>query len=383
MKLLRPIFRISIYINVSPHSRYKWLALRNNIVCISSDNFHKMYDRSRFLLASKRYAHLLLEYIPSEEIRVRTLLLIRFQLLTAVTMKYTVLWVVTLCSSETAKRFWVTCRLNLQGRKASKATNQPDVCWFLDWLSFRPWRWRRYVPPKRRVLSELYGVTPQMSLVFTFLFMFIETWRKYMKQSEHPYNTNHTNWVKSGLASFPPKFLLNSTVQSNWTAPHSTPPPLLLLWNLHVYQTIAPSHGTAKRSTLPKLTSIARAHIGRHNASASFTLKMMTEMYSKTLKQPQNRRGWTPRAEITHWTKQVARWLSSNSAKDFRIGLKIFLTMSVSAADHLLGTEEEPASNVGHEFAAFMVFPIFSNVCRNSSLSNPRLLICTCQFCSH
>jgi hypothetical protein len=102
--------------------------------------------------------------------------------------------------------------------------------------------------------------------------------------------TKHTNWVKSGPASFPPKFLLDITVHSNWTAPRSTSPLLLLLRNLQVYRAISPSHGTAKSSTLPVLTSTARVHIGPHNASTSFTLmKMMTEMYSEMLKQPQNR----------------------------------------------------------------------------------------------
>jgi hypothetical protein len=33
--------------------------------------------------------------------------------------------------------------------------------WFLAWLTFQPWRWRRCVPSKRKALSEIYGVTSQ------------------------------------------------------------------------------------------------------------------------------------------------------------------------------------------------------------------------------
>jgi hypothetical protein len=39
---------------------------------------------------------------------------------------------------------------------------QPAFCWFLAWLTLRPWWWRRYVPPKHRWTSiELSGVTTQ------------------------------------------------------------------------------------------------------------------------------------------------------------------------------------------------------------------------------
>jgi hypothetical protein len=33
--------------------------------------------------------------------------------------------------------------------------------WLLAWLAVRSLRWRRYIPPKRRTLSELHGVTIQ------------------------------------------------------------------------------------------------------------------------------------------------------------------------------------------------------------------------------
>jgi hypothetical protein len=39
--------------------------------------------------------------------------------------------------------------------------------WFLAQLIFRPWRWRRYVPPKRRLtLNGLHGVICQKMVLF-------------------------------------------------------------------------------------------------------------------------------------------------------------------------------------------------------------------------
>jgi hypothetical protein len=65
-------------------------------------------------------------------------------------------------------RFGGTCRLHLHGRRISQARNQrecrwqAELCWFLAWLIFRPRRWRRHVPPKRRLtFNELHGVISQ------------------------------------------------------------------------------------------------------------------------------------------------------------------------------------------------------------------------------
>jgi hypothetical protein len=41
------------------------------------------------------------------------------------------------------------------------------ICWFLLKLFLRPWRWRRYVPPKRRLqLNRLHSVTSQKMILF-------------------------------------------------------------------------------------------------------------------------------------------------------------------------------------------------------------------------
>jgi hypothetical protein len=44
---------------------------------------------------------------------------------------------------------------------------QPLACWFLLKLFLRPWRWRRYVPPKRRLqLNRRHGITSQKMILF-------------------------------------------------------------------------------------------------------------------------------------------------------------------------------------------------------------------------
>jgi hypothetical protein len=54
-------------------------------------------------------------------------------------------------------------RLLLNWQLNQKASS----CWFLLELFLRPWRWRRYVPPKRRLqLNRLHGVTSQKMLLF-------------------------------------------------------------------------------------------------------------------------------------------------------------------------------------------------------------------------
>jgi hypothetical protein len=74
-------------------------------------------------------------------------------------MRSVVFWVVTLCSSEKARRFGRTPH---QKQAVSWAHLSAYFRWILPWLTLRPWRWWRYVPPKRRSLSEEYGVTTQI-----------------------------------------------------------------------------------------------------------------------------------------------------------------------------------------------------------------------------
>jgi hypothetical protein len=59
---------------------------------------------------------------------------IRFEVLTAVSMKIAVFWVVAPYSSERARRFKVTYRLHLQGR-SKKASKKPEAGGTLDWFT--------------------------------------------------------------------------------------------------------------------------------------------------------------------------------------------------------------------------------------------------------
>jgi hypothetical protein len=81
-----------------------------------------------------------------------------FGVLTAVTTKSTtVFWVLTRCSSERSRRFGRNILPRLQGRRVSQARNQqkPGISYC--------------VPPKRQVVSELQGGTPQKPCSSDFL----------------------------------------------------------------------------------------------------------------------------------------------------------------------------------------------------------------------
>jgi hypothetical protein len=69
------------------------------------------------------------------------------------------------------RRFGRTYRLHLQGRRISRARNQrsfPPAFTLVSYrLILRPWRWRRYVPPKRRLtFNGLYGVISHKMVLF-------------------------------------------------------------------------------------------------------------------------------------------------------------------------------------------------------------------------
>jgi hypothetical protein len=125
-------------------------------------------------------------------------------------MKNAVFWDVALCRSCVNRRFGGTYRLHLQDRKIRERGFPPDndplpaltppLCNLLAWPSypistdptpllsidfpcgsvcshlltlvprsriFLPWRWRRYVPPKRRFTQILHSTTSQKRAFFT------------------------------------------------------------------------------------------------------------------------------------------------------------------------------------------------------------------------
>jgi hypothetical protein len=65
-------------------------------------------------------------------------------------------------------------RIHLQGRRINWPRYQRESSafhqlssWYLAWLILRPWRWRRYVPPKRRLaFNGLHGVISQKLVLF-------------------------------------------------------------------------------------------------------------------------------------------------------------------------------------------------------------------------
>jgi hypothetical protein len=95
---------------------------------------------------------------------------VKFEVFTAVTMKKAVFWDVAPCSSGVNRRFGGTYRLHLQGRRESirlPLTSLTDASRadFLI-LSLLSWRWRRYVPLKRRLTPLLHGATSQKTAFF-------------------------------------------------------------------------------------------------------------------------------------------------------------------------------------------------------------------------
>jgi hypothetical protein len=89
-------------------------------------------------------------------------------------MKSTIFWDITPCSPlRVDLRFGGTYRLDLQGRRISRARarNQRESR-LQARLILRRWRWRRYVPPKRRLtFNRLHGVISQKILPFSYSFV--------------------------------------------------------------------------------------------------------------------------------------------------------------------------------------------------------------------
>jgi hypothetical protein len=67
------------------------------------------------------------------------------------------------------RHFGETCRLHLQGRRnPSKKPIEAgrELNWFLAWPILRPWSWRRYLPPKRLVVSKIHSVRTLKNIFF-------------------------------------------------------------------------------------------------------------------------------------------------------------------------------------------------------------------------
>jgi hypothetical protein len=81
-------------------------------------------------------------------------------------------WVSNLCV-QWDSRYTDFCSHRILNTESSNFLKNQQVSrwlltsWFLLELFLRPWRWRRYVPPKRRLqLNRIHGVTSQKMILF-------------------------------------------------------------------------------------------------------------------------------------------------------------------------------------------------------------------------
>jgi hypothetical protein len=87
---------------------------------------------------------------------------IRFQT-SKLVMKSTVFWGVVPCTTvKVYSRFGRTYHLSL-GRRVNWP-NTYDI--LLARLTFRPWKWKRYIPLKKLLYTKLHGATSQKILIF-------------------------------------------------------------------------------------------------------------------------------------------------------------------------------------------------------------------------
>jgi hypothetical protein len=81
---------------------------------------------------------------------------IQFEVLSGAIMKSTTFWELMPCSPlNVDTHFGGIYHLRVRGWRVSQARNQHELrtatrC-FLAWLTLQPWRWRRHIPPKRRM----------------------------------------------------------------------------------------------------------------------------------------------------------------------------------------------------------------------------------------
>jgi hypothetical protein len=98
---------------------------------------------------------------------------IEFEVLTAVVMRSSIFWDITLYSMlKINRRFGGTCCLHLHGGRTNQVRNQLELRWqaqrwFLVRLILRPWRWRWHVPPERRLtFNGIHGVISRKTELF-------------------------------------------------------------------------------------------------------------------------------------------------------------------------------------------------------------------------
>jgi hypothetical protein len=76
-----------------------------------------------------------------------------------------VFWDAASCISCINRRFGGMYRLYLQDRRIRDLGTSVSR-WLQRSRIFLPWRWRRYIPPKRRLIQDLHGATSQKTAFF-------------------------------------------------------------------------------------------------------------------------------------------------------------------------------------------------------------------------
>jgi hypothetical protein len=75
----------------------------------------------------------------------------------------------------------------------------PDSCWFINWVTFLPWRWRGLVPPKRPLnFNGLHGIVFQKtekSFFFFFPFLFLYFFLHFLELSICLYSQIWRYWI--------------------------------------------------------------------------------------------------------------------------------------------------------------------------------------------
>jgi hypothetical protein len=135
---------------------------------------------------------------------VNTVMNAGFEVLTAVVMTITIIWDITPCTPfKVILRFGGIYRLHIQGGITEQNTRvkadgkQLLSHWYLTRFIW-PWRWRRYVPPKRRLIfSGLYAViSNKIVLDGNKLSGSMKCWEFHLKENSTAWGPLVNNWCQ-------------------------------------------------------------------------------------------------------------------------------------------------------------------------------------------
>jgi hypothetical protein len=132
-------------------------------------------------------------------------------------MKKVVFWNVTPCGSFRSRSFGVTYLLHHQSDKNRRAKSNVSSNWQPNHAAkLSPWWWKRYVPPKRRILQEPHCVTSQKTTFFNVVLVrwLISLWRWRRNVPSKRRFLQEPHGVKSQRTTF---FIVTTVKTSNLT----------------------------------------------------------------------------------------------------------------------------------------------------------------------